>query len=90
MPPITKIFFFIRISNACATEDPLLVRIREVRFHPSFSETGFFVTKFARCVSLLVESWIYTLVHKQAVHATFNKDMIVKLQDGRLQLTAKG
>jgi hypothetical protein len=66
------------------------MRIREVGFHPSFSETGVFVTKFVRRVSLLVKSWIYTPDHKQAVHATVNKDMIVKLQGGRLQLTAKG
>jgi two-component system OmpR family response regulator len=45
MLPITRTFFFMTLSNACATEMSVAVRIGGGGFHPSFSGTRFFVTK---------------------------------------------
>jgi two-component system OmpR family response regulator len=49
MPPITKIFFFMAVSNVYATERSVAASIGEAGFHPSFSETRFFVTKCVKC-----------------------------------------
>ena len=68
MVPITKTFFFMAVSNSYAAEMSVAVGIGEVRFDPSFSGTGFFVTKYVRCRIRHVgktfpRSWLAALVY---------------------------
>jgi hypothetical protein len=44
--PITKPFFFMSVSNAWATENPVAVRIGAAGCHQSFSGVVIVVTKF--------------------------------------------